>query len=509
MNSGLRIIINTCATFIRTLLNAALALFCSRWVLMGLGESDFGIYNVVISLSVFVMFLNTVLAGSSSRFFSFSVGGGDQEDINKWFNVSFGVHICLAISLTVFGWFLGDIVVSEILNIPSQRVGVALLVFRITLLTSFLGMLAVPFTAMFISRQRIAELALFGVLQSILAFCLAWSVTVVQGDRLVVYSVGVGCIQSIIVLMQIVRASVLFEECALHFRHWFERDRLKQIFIFTSWSILGNLGVLFRNQGLAVLLNLYFGARVNAAYGIANQVSNQANHLSSALMGAISPEITASEGRGDRKRMLALALQASKLATILVLFFTIPLMAEMDHVLKLWLHEPPEYTSLLCRFILCAFVIDRMTSGYIVAVNAYGEIAWYQITTGVALMLTLPFSWIVLGCGGGIYSIGFVFVGCMIIASCCRVIWMKKLFHISVLNWFYSLLVPCMIVVSVSAIGSWGVVSLLDETLFRIVVNAMISSVLILLSSWLLVMNRDEKNFVMRLMNKLLYSNNR
>ncbi len=86
------------------------------------------------------------------------------------------------------------------------------------------------------------------------------------------------------------------------------------------------------------------------------------------MVGAFSPEITASEGRGDRARMLSLAERASKFGTILVLLLAIPLITEIEYILKLWLHIPPPHTALLCQLILGSFLIDRLSTGYMLAV---------------------------------------------------------------------------------------------------------------------------------------------
>ena len=69
-------------------------------------------------------------------------------------------------------------------------------------------------------------------------------------------------------------------------------------------------------------------------------------------------------------------------------------MMEMDYVLALWLKEPPQYSAVFCRMILATFLIDRLSIGYMVAVQAYGKIAGYQATLGSCLILTLPLVWL-------------------------------------------------------------------------------------------------------------------
>ena len=58
MSPTKRIILNTVATYGRTLFGVALGLFSSRWVLMGLGEERFGLFGVVGGIISLVCFGN-------------------------------------------------------------------------------------------------------------------------------------------------------------------------------------------------------------------------------------------------------------------------------------------------------------------------------------------------------------------------------------------------------------------------------------------------------------------
>ena len=87
-------LVNTIVSYSRTVVSAILILFSNRWVLAALGFSDYGIYQLVGSLIVIVTFLNAVLSGGASRFFSFAMGESEEE-VNNWFNVSLLVHLFL------------------------------------------------------------------------------------------------------------------------------------------------------------------------------------------------------------------------------------------------------------------------------------------------------------------------------------------------------------------------------------------------------------------------------
>ena len=127
---------------------------------------------------------------------------------------------------------------------------------------------------------------------------------------------------------------------------------MKEMSSFAGWNMIGATCGIARGQGIAMLLNVFFGVVVNAAYGIANQVNGLLSFFSVAIMQSIRPQIIKSEGGGDRERMLRLSLIACKYMFYLCAIFAIPLILSMPYVLQLWLKDVPEYTVTFCRLIL-------------------------------------------------------------------------------------------------------------------------------------------------------------
>jgi len=496
MTSYKLIVVNTATTYIRSIFAAGLSLFSSRWVLNALGHSDYGLFVVVGSLIIFVTFINSTMSGSAARYFAYSIGKGDSNEVKRWFNSALCIHICLAFLLILIAWPVGEYVVVHTLKVPNERLTTCLWVFRLSLLSAFFNMISVPFVAMFTAKQRIAEIAVWGMAQSIIVFAFAWFLQFSSGDRLLFYSIGMVAILIIIQIIQVFRAIVVFNECGINFRRYCERDRFKDLFLFASWSLIGNTGAIFRDQGSSVLLNLFFGPTVNAAYGIATQVSIQTTQFSTAMIGAFSPEITASEGRGNRSNMLSLSLSASKFGALLVLPLAIPLVVEIDYILKLWLGVPPPFSASLCQLILVTFLIDRLSMGYWLAAQACGKIAIYQATIGSSHLLALPLAWFFLKFGFGPPGVGFAFVISISISSFGRVLWGKRLLGITVYHWFITVVWPYIIVILVSTAIALVFNYNLSPSFFRFALVTSSSIVSSLLAIWFFVLNYKERSYV-------------
>lgn len=494
--SSRRIILNTSATYIRSVIAAGLALFSSRWVLSALGQSDYGLFSVVGSIIIFITFLNGVMSVSAARHFAFAIGRGDSDEVNKWFNASLSIHLFLPVVLILIGWPIGEYCIHHVLTVPHDRIPACLWVFRLSLMLAFVGMVSIPYLAMFSAQQHIAELAVWGTLQSALSFIFAYLLTKVPGDRLLFFAGYMTTIGVVFQVVQVIRARCIFSECRCEVARWFNRQRIHEIFSFAAWSIFGSLGSIIRLQGPAILLNLFFGTKVNAAYGIANQVSAQTATLSAAMFGALSPEITASEGRGDRTRMLDFALRACKFGTLLMMFFAIPLTVEMEYVLKLWLREPPEYAAFFCKVMLVALLLDFVTIGHMLAVHASGKIAAYMVTLGVINMLTIPLAWVFLKLGFAPTSVGTVLIITYTSCSLGRMLWARHLLGMSARRWVTEVVVSCAMAAAGATIIAITPHWFMPPSFVRLCISAAASVAVTGTLGWFIVLNPGERLFV-------------
>jgi O-antigen/teichoic acid export membrane protein len=359
-------------------------------------------------------------------------------------------------------------------------------------------MVTIPFSAMFTAKQHITTLAVWGTLQSIFSFLFAYLLTRFSGDRLLLYAIGTVAITTFMQLGLSVQAIIVFRECRIRRAQLFDAERFKKILSFAVWSFIGSFATILRNQGSPILLNIFFGPKVNAAFGIANSVTSQAMTLSSAMTGAFSPEITASEGRGERNHMLDVALRMCKFSTLLVMLFAIPLIAEVDYVLKLWLYDVPPYAGTLCQLMLIMFLIDQLTVGYMSAVNAQGKIAAYQATVGSILALTLPLAWFSFKVGFPPTSIGFVFIFTMFFVSLSRVFWGYHLLGMAVKEWLIQVLFPCVIVGTISLLAAIVLTWWLSPSFLRFITVVISSITATALASWFIGFNTSERSFFVR-----------
>lgn len=74
MTANKRIFLNVIATYGRSLFNIACGLFSVRWVLSALGHDNYGLFNVIGGLTVFIGFINVQLSSAIGRYFAVAIG---------------------------------------------------------------------------------------------------------------------------------------------------------------------------------------------------------------------------------------------------------------------------------------------------------------------------------------------------------------------------------------------------------------------------------------------------
>ena len=512
MTENKRIFWNIVATYGRSLFSMACGLFTSRWVLLSLGQVDYGLYGVVGCLVVFIGFINGVLAGANSRFYAYAIGQARSaedkvfalEECRHWFNTALAIHTVVPFVLMIVGYPIGEWAVRHWLTIPPDRVDTCVWVFRFVCLSTFVGMVNVPFQSMYTAKQYIAELTIYSFATTALNVIFGYYMITHPGDWLLGYSVWL-CILAIIPNMIIAaRACIVFPECRIHFSYMVDTARLKKVSSFAGWQMLGCFCGLLRTQGIAVLINKVFGPVANASMSVANTVNGHSNTLAGSLITAFSPAITTSCGEGNYERMKRLAFRSCKFALLLSLVFVLPLALELPTVLYLWLKEPPAYAIGLCWCMLAYYLVDVSTTGHLVVVNASGKIAGYHIVLSIVSIFTLPIAAAFALRGFGIYSVGAVLVFMIGLNTLGRVYFARRTMAMSSLYWLFQIVIPTLFVTSAVSCVGYCVRYCMVAGFIRVIVTTIVCECLFLPISWFVVLDKEERLFLKkRIMAKL------
>lgn len=492
------------ATYGRSVVGLLCGLFTGRWLLMALGEVDYGLYGLIAGLSSFISFFNGVLASAVGRFYAVSVGAARAardseaalEDCRAWFNTALSVHTVVPVALLLVGYPVGRWVIVNFLTIPPDRVGTCLDLFNLVCLSCLVSMMNVPFQAMYTARQEIAELTVYSFATTLLNVVALYVMATTPRDWLIGYGVWVCLVSVVPHVLIMARALARFPECKIRRSLMFDGKRLKRLGSFAGWQMIGLLSGLLRVQGMAILVNKFYGPRANAAMQVGNTVNGQACALSSAMIGAFYPAITNAYGAGDMAVVRKYSFAVCKFGVLLAMVFALPLLLELDGVLALWLRDPPRYASAFAGVYLLVLLVENSTVGQMIAVNASGRIAKYQIYMGIISFSTVPLAFVLVWLGGAPYVAAVAVLLTVAVYSVVRVFMAERIVGLPSGLWLRSVLVPS---IALGAfVTAFGAVPRLfmGEGFFRIVVTTAFCELALIPAAWFVTLNEAERAFV-------------
>ena len=501
MTENRRIVLNMLATYSRSLFSLVCAVFTSRWVLMALGDVDYGLNGVVGSLLTFLAFVNCVMAGGSGRFYAIAIGkarvaedkAAALEECRRWFSIAVAVHVTMAVLFAAVCWPVGEWAVRNWLTIPANRVADCVEVFRLSCFACVVGMVTLPFSAMYVAKQEIGEVTFFAVAVTVFLVVLSRYMVTHPGDWLVPFARWTCVSACIPCLVYAVHGFMRFPECRVRLSYMADTRRLRELLTFVGWGFFGPLGMMLRAQGAMVLVNRMFNPSVNASWALSRTVSDKSNTLAESIKGAMVPALVQACGAGDMERMHALVARMCKFSLAAAMLVAVPLLLEMPEVLRIWLKDPPPRLVGLAFCVLMEYLLLVSTSGYDTAVYAKGRLARYQCITGVFLFSTLPAMYVAHRLGGGVYAVAGASL--LMIAGYCgaRLVVASRIVGMRVRDWLVRTALPVVVVaLAAAAVGSIPVL-VLPSGWQRVLVTAFTSVLTFVALLWQFALDDAER----------------
>lgn len=447
-NKNNRLVVNTLITYGRLAITSMISLYSTRVILDALGARDFGLFNVVAGLAAMLSFLNTTMASSTQRFISFNLNLSTKK-WNTIFANSIILHYAIAILVVIILETVGVYFVNYHLRIDADRLIVANYLFQTVVFSTFISIISVPYDAVINAHENFLFLAFVSLLETILKLLAAYYLLYTVLDKLLVYSCLLMAVSLLVRFIKRIYTSKRYSLNKINLRTNYDKHQVVGLLSFAGWNLIGILSYISRNQGIAVILNLFFGTVINAAYGIASQVNGQLMVVSSALVNAIQPQIVKSEGEGDRLRLIKLSIFSSKITFIIFAFIAIPVFIELPLILGLWVKQVPLYAVTFCRLILVLSLVLQFRSGITNAVHAIGAVKKYQLLNAPIQLLTLPISYILLYYGYDAYITIVVSILLEIVVLCLSIVFFCRLTGYKSIDFCKYVLIPCGVIVFV------------------------------------------------------------
>lgn len=492
-----RIAKNTLMLYFRMFITMAVGLYTSRIVLAILGVQDYGIYNVVGGFVSMFTVISGTMTTATQRFLSFEIGKKDKGKVRELFTTSIMIHVFLAFIILILAESFGLWFLNAKMTFPTNRINAANWVYQLSILTFIVNVISVPYNAALIAYEKMAAFAYVSIVEVVLKLSLVLLLGYLTYDKLIVYAL---ILAGISILLRIIYGAYVkrhFLECRCNWK--LDKIFFNKLLSFISWNFIGSIAGIFKEQGLNVVLNMFFGATVNAARGIAYQVLNAVSGFVSNFQLALNPQIVKQYAANQTEEMFKLVFRGSKFSYLLMMVLSIPIFVEAPYVLNLWLVEVPEYSVIFLRLVLLITLVDSLSYTLIASVHASGKVKWYQIINGSILLLTLPIVYLALYMGMKPYMAMVISLIMSIICLFVRLAVIRKIINFPMGKFIKNVVFVVFITTIFAFIPIWYLHNILRNSFPSFIIVSIASVLFSLVVSLFVALSSSERNIILKI----------
>ena len=470
------------------------ALFTVKIVLKTLGLVDYGLFSVIGGLVSSLGFLSTSMTGASQRFLAFEIGSNNSLALKQTFTATFFIFLSIALLVLILSQSIGFWFLTNKMIIPLERMSAAVWVYQFSIFSFILVLLTIPYQSLIIAREKIKFFAIVGILEALFKVIIILVLIYIDFDKLKLYSVLLFSSTLVISLSYQFYCRKNFSESKLIFS--FDKNLVKNILGYATWNLIGALSNIFRDNGINILMNIFFGPIINASRAIAFQINIAIRNLIINFYLAIKPKITKAYASNNSILFLDLIFSGSKFSYYLILIITMPLLIETKFILKIWLGQVPEYSVIFTKLALIAIILEMINTLLLTGLQASGKIKMYQLTISVITLLLFPITYVLYSKGLSPHYAYYIYIALTLLCYIPQFLIVKKILNFPVKSFILKVLLPLTVITSLSYSVVLIAASFLNFGLYRFISVCIISFIVNFSLIFFLGISKSEKNIV-------------
>lgn len=387
-NSNKRIAVNTAIIYIRLAIVTVVSLLSTRYVLLALGASDYGLYNVVGSVVTMINVICLAMSQTTTRYINVEMGDKDGN-LNKIFNICLSIHIGLAVLFFLVIEIVGLLYINNCLNVAPDKLSDARFILHISNIVSSVGLINVPYQGLLNAFEKYGQVALIDILNAFVKLGAVICLMYYDGNMLRFYAVSISVLTFI---------SFLCYHYICHRDYWNiirrkwynDTQTFREILYYNNYMALSSVAFYSSRQGTNMIVNFFFGTVVNGAFTISYQIQQFVNLFISNLSTASAPQITQTYAAGETDKSITLCSHVGRYTFLLVLIVLFSLFIHLDYILQLWLKTIPVGTLLYAQWTLISVLCGAGTAGLPSLITAHGNLKWFTYTNSVLQIAIIP-----------------------------------------------------------------------------------------------------------------------
>lgn len=472
-------------------------LYTTRVILQALGIEDYGIYNTIGGIVLIFSFVNNAIQTATQRYLNYYFGKERVDLAAKFFSVCLILFVIFGLLVVGLSECFGLWFIDEKMSLPSDRLIAAKWTLHFSVLVVFVNILRAPYHACIIAHEKMQFYAYISIVEAILKLLIVYVLLQSDFDKLILYNILLLAVSLLVFIIFKLYCNRTYRESC--FVLTFDKQKLREIMSFSSFSLLGNAANVLSQQGVAMFLNVFAGVAANSAVGIANQVSAGVYSFISNFQIAFNPQLVKMYAREDFSVLNNTIYFVSKVSFYLMYILVLPFLWYGQEILNIWLKVVPFYSNEFCVLTLFYLLIDTIAAPLWITIQASGKIKKYQIVTSLIILLNLPLSYVLLlyGCSPILVFVLRFLVN--IIVFVYRLYYAKELTQMLFSGYFKNTLLPILNVSIFLFLATW-IISCFS---MMFIVNIAIMEIASIICIYFIGIGKIERIFICDIVKKI------
>ena len=492
-----RIIKNTLYMYIRMFISLIVSLFTTRIVFNTLGFENYGIYNIVGSIIVLFTFINNGLQGATRRYILAELATGNILSQRKIFTLSIKSHVLISLIIFIIGESIGLYILNYILNIPQDRMLAANVVYQLSIFTCIISIMQSPYQSAIIAYEKMSIYAYLSIFDVIAKLVIMYFVYVINFDKLIIYGISIFVVTTLIFLIHLFYCKYTFPMCKYVKTN--DNKELRSMYSYMGWALFGQASNIASQQGVSMLVNIFYNVTVNAAIGISDNITRIITQFISNFQIAFNPQITKLYIQQDFNNLNVLLFRGCRYSCYLVLVFFVPICFDIHDLLTIWLGKYPQYTAEFCILTLACMFLYASSNPLVTAITSDKNISLYQVLVTLTYLGDFLLCWVFLYAKCIPYVVLIIkFIMDIILVAIRLYITKKRIPSFPILSWVYQLIInPICILIPPIIISNIFVYITINNIYIRFITIGIVSFLVTIFSIFIIGLNNREKELIL------------
>lgn len=481
----------------------AISLITVPLVLHALGEKDYGLFSLIAGVIAMLAFINGAMTVSTQRYLSVTIGERDKPKLLQVYNLSILLHFLLGVVIVLLIEITTPLLMKFMLNIDESQKEVAYLLFHFLSVSMFFTVITVPFDAVLNSYENMLFFSITGIIEAVLRLLLAFSLYLFSANRLEIFGLSTAAIALIVFLIKYIYCSHKYKDLYINIPSLKNKKLFVEIASFAGWNTLSSITMVGRNQGIALVLNHFFGTIINASYGIANQVNGTLGYFTTTIQKSINPQLMESEGLHEQQRLTNLTFALTKYSLFILCAISVPLIIELPFIFKIWIGNVPPHTVSFTRIIIILSVITQASAGLMSAVQSAGKIKDYTISICIITLSGLAIAYFLIDNGASPDSALWTLCVVEGVVFLVRAYFAWHLQHIPLGEYLRRTILPNLLLVALIGTCLYYSTKILPPSFYRLSIVVLADIILFCSLGYIFLFDNNEKLYFRNILIKL------